>query len=92
MSQVYIKRGNAFWLANALNYGTHMTVRGVIFKTDYSLNGVNMCYEFSDPPSTFTITENLVSVWKDMSIVEPMAAFNLNNGPFLETLSVTIYT
>ena len=61
-----------------------------MFKTDFSLNGVNMCYEFGDMPSTFTVPANTISLWNDMSTYEPMVVFNLANGPFLETISFSL--
>ena len=87
---MYLHGGNAFWLGNAHNFGSTLKARALLFKTDESLNAVDMCYDLVDLPVNFSIGANTVSVWKDMSVFEPMVAFNLSNGPFLETLTFSL--
>ena len=89
ISTVNLYNGNAYWMGNGNNYHGFPT-RAVIFKTDFSLNGVNMCYELNDGLNNYTVEANTISVWKDISTYEPMVAFNLANGPFLETITFSL--
>ena len=84
--------GNVYWLSNGFNYGNAFAARAVIFKTDIDLNPVDMCYGLGDTPVGFSVSANTVSVWKDLSTFEPMVAFDLSKGPFLETLAFSLDT
>ena len=77
-------------MGNGLNYGTDSAMRGFLLKTDFNLNAVDMCYQLGEPPNTFTITANTISIWKDMSVFEPMVEFDLTNEPFLATISLSL--